>query len=135
MKFIIDNWYLILIALASGVMLVLPMLRGAGAGTLTAAEAVQLINRQKAVVIDVCEPDEYAAGHANGAKNLPLGQFEEKLPATVKNKALPLVLICAKGGRAARAEAIARKLGYEKAQALAGGLKAWRDAGMPVEKA
>ena len=135
MKFIIDNWYLILIALASGVMLVLPMLRGAGAGTLTAAEAVQLINRQKAVVIDVCEPDEYAAGQANGAKNLPLGQFEEKLPATVKNKALPLVLICAKGGRAARAEAIARKLGYEKAQALAGGLKAWRDAGMPVEKA
>ena len=135
MKFIIDNWYLILVALASGVMLLLPMVRGAGGGSLTAAAAVQLINRQKAVVIDVSEPDEFAAGHANGARNLPLGQFEEKLPSTVKNKALPLVLICAKGARAARAEGIAKKLGYEKAQALAGGLKAWRAAGMPVEKA
>jgi len=45
------------------------------------------------------------------------------------------VLICTKGNRASRAEGIAKKLGYEKAQALAGGLKAWRDAGMPVEKA
>ncbi|MDR0226151.1 MAG: rhodanese-like domain-containing protein [Burkholderiaceae bacterium] len=135
MNFIIENWYLIVIALVSGVMLVLPMVRGAGAGSLTAAQAVQLINRQKAVVIDVSEPDEFAAAHANGAKNVPLGQFEEKLPSTVKNKALPLVLMCAKGGRASRAEALAKKLGYENAQALAGGLKAWRDAGMPVEKA
>jgi rhodanese-related sulfurtransferase len=134
-NFIIENWYLIVIALVSGVMLVLPMVRGAGAGSLTAAQAVQLINRQKAVVIDVSEPDEFAAAHANGAKNVPLGQFEEKLPSTVKNKALPLVLMCAKGGRASRAEALAKKLGYENAQALAGGLKAWRDAGMPVEKA
>ncbi|MBA4004249.1 MAG: sulfurtransferase, partial [Delftia sp.] len=63
MKFIIDNWYLILIALASGVMLLLPLVRGAGGGSLTAAQAVQLINRQKAVVIDVCEPEEYAAAH------------------------------------------------------------------------
>jgi len=68
-KFIIDNWYLILIALASGVMLLLPLVRGAGGGSLTAAQAVQLINRQKAVVIDVCEPEEYAAAHANGARN------------------------------------------------------------------
>lgn len=114
MKFIIDNWYLILIALASGVMLLLPLVRGAGGGSLTAAQAVQLINRQKAVVIDVSEPEEYAAAHANGAKNVPLGQFEEKLPATVKNKALPLVLICTKGNRASRAEGIAKKLGYER---------------------
>ncbi|WP_027014777.1 rhodanese-like domain-containing protein [Comamonas composti] len=135
MNFIIDNWYLFLVALASGVMLLLPVLRGAGGGSLSAAGAVQLINRQKAVVLDVCEPEEFAAVHVNGAKNLPLGQFEEKLPSMVKNKALPLVLVCAKGGRAVRAEALARKLGYEKAQALAGGLKAWRDAGLPVEKA
>ena len=134
-KFIIDNWYLMLIAAASGVMLVLPVLRGAAGGSLSAAAAVNLINREKAVVLDVCEPEEFAAGHVNGARNLPLGQFEEKLPAMIKNKQLPVVLVCAKGARAARAEGIARKLGYEKAQALAGGMKAWREAGLPVEKA
>ena len=135
MKFIIDNWYLILIAVASGVMLLLPALRGATGGSLSAAAAVHLINREKAVVLDISEPEEFAAGHVNGAKNLPLSQFEEKLASTVKNKQLPVVLVCASGARAMRAEAIAKKLGYEKAQALAGGMKAWREAGLPVEKA
>ena len=70
-----------------------------------------------------------------GAKNVPLGQLEERLPSLVKNKSLPVVLVCASGARANRAVAVAKKLGYEKAEALAGGLKAWRDASMPVEKA
>ena len=135
MKFILDNWYLILIALISGSMLLVPMLKGGGVGALSTAQAIQLINREKAVVVDVCEPDEFATGHVNGARNVPLGQLEEKLPSVVKNKQLPVVLVCAKGARAARAEAVARKLGYEKAQALAGGMKAWREAGLPVEKA
>jgi len=132
MQFIIDNWYLLALALASGTLLLAPNLRGAG--RLAPNAAVHLINRQRAVVLDVGEPQEFAAAHANGAKNLPLGEFEKKLPATVKNKTLPLVLMCPQGTRAARAEVLARKLGYEKAQALAGGLRAWREAGLPVEK-
>jgi len=134
-KFIIDNWYLIFIALASGAMLLVPVLKGAAGGALTAAAAVQLINREKGVVIDVSEPDEFAAGHVGGAKNIPLAQLEERLPQVVKNKALPLVLVCAKGARAQRAVAVAKKLGYDNAQALAGGLKAWKEASLPVEKA
>ncbi|MBB6560158.1 rhodanese-related sulfurtransferase [Acidovorax soli] len=135
MKFIIDNWYLVFVALASGTMLLWPMIKNAGAGTLSPAGAVQLMNREKAVVIDVCETEEFAAGHVGGAKNIPLNQLEERLPTTVKNKALPLVLVCATGARANRAVGIAKKLGYENVQALAGGLKAWREASMPVEKA
>lgn len=135
MKFFIDNWYLLVVALASGSMLLWPTLRGAGSGSLSPAQAVQLINREKAVVIDVCEAEEFAAGHVGGAKNVPLGQLEERLPSLVKNKSLPLVLVCASGARANRAVAVAKKLGYEKAEALSGGLKAWRDASMPVEKA
>lgn len=135
MKFFIDNWYLLVVALASGSMLLWPTLRGAGAGSLSPAQAVQLINREKAVVIDVCEAEEFAAGHVGGAKNVPLGQLEERLPSLVKNKSLPVVLVCASGARANRAVAVAKKLGYEKAEALSGGLKAWRDASMPVEKA
>ena len=134
MKFILDNWYLIFVALASGSMLLWPVLKSASGGSLTPARAVQLINREKAVVIDVCETEEFAAGHVGGAKNIPLGQLEERLPATVKNKALPVVLVCASGTRANRAVGIAKKLGYDNAQAMAGGLKAWREASLPVEK-
>ena len=134
MNFIIDNWYLILLALASGAMLVFPLVKGGAGGTLSAANAVQLINREKAVVIDVSEPEEFAAGHLKAARNVPLGELQDRLPAIVKNKALPVILVCAKGPRALRAEGIAKKLGYARAQALAGGLKAWREANLPVEK-
>ena len=135
MKFIVDNWMLILIALSSGGMLAWPMVRGANAGSLTAQGAVQLINRERAVVVDVREPEEFAAGHVTGAKNVPLNQLEQKLPAAVKNKSLPLLLVCATGARAQRAVATAKKLGYELAQAVAGGLKSWKDANLPLEKA
>ena len=134
MKFIVDNWYLILLALVTGAMLVVPILKGAAQGGLTAAMAVQLINREKAVVIDVCGADEYNAGHVVGAKNVPLADLEARLPQVVKNKALPLIMVCANGPRAARAAATAKKLGYANAQVLAGGIKAWSAAGMPVEK-
>ena len=134
MKFILDNWTLIAIALASGAMLFWPVLKGATGGALTPQAAVQLINREKAVVIDICEVDEFAVGHVGGAKNIPLAQFEDKLPGAVKNKALPLILVCKSGARSKRALGIAKKLGYAQAQSLNGGMNAWRTANLPVEK-
>ena len=135
-KFLIDNWMLISIALASGGMLVWPLVAGGmNAGSLTASGAVTLINREKAVVVDVSEIEEFAAGHVGGAKNVPFSDLEDKLPAAAKNKALPLILVCATGSRANRALAVAKKLGYEQAQVLGGGLKAWKEANLPIEKA
>jgi rhodanese-related sulfurtransferase len=135
-KFLLDNWMLISVALSSGALLLWPVIAGgARAGSLSPAAAVQLINREKAVVIDVSEPHEYVGGHVVGSKNLPFGQLEEKLPALVKNKATPLIMVCPVGARAARAAGQAKKLGYEKAQSIAGGLKAWRDASLPLDKA
>ena len=134
MKFLIDNWMLISVALASGGLLLWPVIQGATATGLSPANAVQLINREKAVVVDVCETEEFAAGHLGGAKSVPLGQFEQRLPEVVKNKGLPLILVCPNGARANRALGIAKKLGYEKAQVLSGGLKSWKEANLPVEK-
>ena len=134
MKFLIDNWFLILAALVSGGLLLAPLLqRGVGGGKLSPSEAVMLINREKAQLIDVSEPAEYAAGHAVGAKNVPLGKLESssELP---KNKAVPIVVLCPSGTRASRAAGILRKLGYENTRPLAGGLAAWREANLPVEK-
>ena len=136
MKFIVDNWALILLAVTSGGMLAWPLVRGgAGGGSLTAQGAVQLINRERGVMVDVRDPAEFATGHATGARNVPFDQLEQKLAATVKNKTVPLLLMCATGARAGRALATAKKLGYEQAQVVSGGLKGWKEANLPVEKA
>jgi rhodanese-related sulfurtransferase len=135
-SFFLDNWMLFAIALASGGMLMFPALTsGGGAAGLTPTEVVQLINREKAAVVDVCGPDEFAAGHVTGAKNVPLPELEAKLAGVVKNKNLPLVLVCASGMRSKRAVSIAKKLGYENTHSLTGGMGAWRTANLPVEKA
>ncbi len=126
---------LVAVAAGSALALFLPTITKGAAGGVEPTEAVLLINREKAVLIDVCEPAEYAQGHAMGSKNIPLGQLESQLPLLVKNKSLPVILVCQVGGRASRAAAQAKKLGYERAQALSGGLKAWREASLPVEKA
>lgn len=135
MNFFVENWVLILVAFVSGALLVWPMVqRSSGGGTAVSAnEAVRLINREKAVLIDVCEPGEFAAGHAIGSRNVPLGQLEgaKALPS---NKTIPVVLICATGARSARGAAQLRKAGYEKAVTVAGGNNAWREAQLPIEK-
>lgn len=134
MDFLLQNWMLVLVAAVSGGMLLWPAIGGGGGGAkVSVSEAVHLINREKAVLIDVCEPAEYAAGHAVGARSVPLGSLESSkaLPA---NKAQPVVIVCQSGARATRAAGILRKLGYENAKVLAGGMAAWREANMPIEK-
>lgn len=129
-----ENLLLIALAAASGGLLIWPRLRDGGAnGAVSTAQAVQLINRERAVLIDVSEPAEFAAGHAGGSKNVPFGSLEASTDLP-KNKALPVVVVCPTGARASRAAGILRKLGFEKARPLAGGLRAWREASLPVEK-
>jgi len=135
-SFFIENWILIAVAFTAGAMLVWPAVSAGGrTGSLKVTEAVMLMNRDKAVVVDVCDATEFAGGHVIGAKNVPLADLETKLPGTVKNKATPVILVCATGARSNRALAIAKKLGYENAHSLSGGMGAWRAASMPVEKA
>src|SRR5688572_5371741 len=117
MKFLMDNWMLLSVAFVSGAMLLWPAVaRGQRSGTLSAPQAIHLINRERAVLVDVSETEEFAAGHVVGSKNVPLGQLEQRLPDAVKNKTVPLILVCGNGARSQRALATAKNLGYEKAQ-------------------
>jgi rhodanese-related sulfurtransferase len=133
-SYIADNWYWIVAAAASGGLILWQQLKEGGAGGLTPAQAVQLINKEKAQVIDVCEAAEFAAAHVAGAKNIPLGEVAsgKGLPG---NKKLPLVVVCASGVRSAKAVTQLKALGYDNAPSLGGGLKAWREANLPIDKA
>jgi rhodanese-related sulfurtransferase len=133
-SFLADNWIWIFAAASSGGILLWQQIQQSGSGGIPPAAAVQLMNKEKAVVIDVCGADEFAAGHVAGAKHIPLAELStaKGLPS---NKKLPIVVVCASGARSAKAAAELRKLGHENVQSLAGGLKAWREANLPIQKA
>jgi rhodanese-related sulfurtransferase len=135
LDFLRQNYLLVLVALVSGGMLVWPYLRRASGGPwVTPAQATHLINREDASVIDVRDAAEYGAGHVLGAKNMPVARLAAAGAELAKRKAKPLIVYCASGERSTKAAAALRKQGFERVFSLAGGMKAWQDAGLPVER-
>jgi len=125
-------WLMVVVAAIAGGLLLWPTITGARNAGISATEAVRLMNREKASVIDVSEPGEFAAGHIVGSRNIPIGRLEVA-PELPKNKTLPIVLVCASGKRAAKAAKALQAKGYAKPLVLAGGLAAWKSANMPIE--
>jgi len=105
-----------------------------GGKDVSVTEAVQLINRKDAVVLDVRDGAEYASGHAPNARHIPLADLGKRLKELDKVKGRPLVVMCRSGTRAGTACALLRKNGFEEAFPLRGGLLGWQQASMPVEK-
>ena len=135
MKFVIDNIFLVAIALASGTMLVWPLLRrGAGGPSVNTLEATQLINREDALVLDVREQAEYAQSHILNSRGLPLSQLEARIGDIEKFKNKPVIVYCATDNRSSAAAATLKKLGFSRVVVLSGGFSAWQQAGLPVQK-
>jgi rhodanese-related sulfurtransferase len=136
MQFVQTNIWLILIAVVSGGMLLWPAIRRAvqGGGEVGTLEATQLINRRDAIVLDVREPGEYAAGHLPNAKHIPLGQLASRLKELEKFKERPIVITCASGSRSGSAQSLLKKNGFKEAVNLKGGIAAWQQASLPLEK-
>lgn len=88
------------------------------------------------VIIDVREPDEYAAGHLAGAINIPRGLLEFKLSGTpaLERRDLCVVLYCKTSGRSALAANTMQSMGYLNVVSMAGGYDAWVESGGPVVK-
>jgi rhodanese-related sulfurtransferase len=132
-KFIQDNLLLVVVAFVSGAMLLWPLLRrGAGGPYVDTARATQLINREDALVVDVRDPGEFGTGHILGAKNVPLSRIDAG-EVDIKAKDTPLI-VCCDGNRSQKAVAGLKKLGFTNVANLSGGIGAWRQAGLPVEK-
>ena len=135
-QFVQNNIWLVLAAVVSGLMFLWPTVakRFSRTREVGAAEAVQLINRQDAAILDVREPNEFKGGHIPNARNVPVGQIEERMKDLEKLKSKPILLVCATGNRSAAACATLHKAGFEQVYALAGGMGAWQQAGMPTQK-
>jgi rhodanese-related sulfurtransferase len=135
-KFVVDNIFLIGLAVGSGIMLLWPMLKGgaSGARELTPAEAVLLINRENALVLDVRDEMEFAGGHIADARNIPLSQLTERINELTKYKQKPLLVNCLDGVRSGNACGVLKKAGFTSIYNLKGGVNAWNQANLPVVK-
>ena len=137
LKFLTDPWNMFLVAVAfvSGAMLVWPAVRrGTGGASLSTLQATLLINQQNALVLDVREAAEYEKGHMLNARNIAFGELESRAGEIEKHKSKPVIVVCDDGNRSGKAATTLRKQGFEQVFTLSGGVRAWRQAGLPLEK-
>ena len=122
-------------ALASGALLIWSSLSGrSGSRGLSTLQTTQLINSKNAIVVDLRDPAEFAAGTVTGARNMPAETVPERLVDLARFKSRPLILICSAGQRSGRAVAEFTAGGFTEVYNLTGGVNAWREAGLPLVK-
>ncbi|CAG7596319.1 rhodanese-like domain-containing protein [Candidatus Vallotia tarda] len=137
MKFFTEPANIILIAtvLISGVLLVWPVWLSLNeTNVYTPQEAIQLINRRNAVILDLRYDDEFMRGHLPQARHLLFNELNSKVSQAVKNKKIPVLLVCQNGRYSARARNMLKKAGYLEVFTLQGGIEAWQRSDLPVVK-
>ncbi len=129
--FIQHNILLISLALGSGLMLIIPHIKK-DKSAVSPAEAVTLINRSNALVLDVRDASEFSGGHIAQAKNIPLTELANRLDELKKHQNKAILVHCQRGVRSAKACAILRKAEFTQVTHLQGGLNAWAAAKLPM---
>lgn len=131
MKFLIDNIWLILIALLSGGALAWPTL-ARSKHTVTTLEAIQLLNKGKIQILDVRSAEEFATGHLRAAKHIPLKELGSRLGEL--NKSEGVLVVCASGTQALRGVTQLAIAGFTDLYSLEGGVAQWQSQGLPISK-
>ncbi|HXX28702.1 MAG TPA: rhodanese-like domain-containing protein [Terriglobales bacterium] len=94
----------------------------------------KLDGREKFLLIDVREESEFALDHLPGAVHLGKGILERDIEARVPSLNTPMILYCGGGFRSALAADNLQKMGYSNVLSMVGGIRGWRDKGLPLEK-
>jgi rhodanese-related sulfurtransferase len=97
-------------------------------------DAAAKLNSGNAVIIDVRDKDEWDEGHIPGATHMSRGTIELDIEEKVSDPNALIVCHCGGGGRSALAAENLQKMGYKNVRSMAGGLKAWKAAGLPTTK-
>ncbi|MFZ1891132.1 MAG: rhodanese-like domain-containing protein [Formosimonas sp.] len=127
------NLALIATAVGSGLMLLYTGINGRNISQLSPAQATQLINK-RAQILDLRSVEQFAAGHVLNAKSLPFAGLKEQLGLLKLKKDKPVLLICERGAIASKAVAALTAAEFTDVHVLEGGLKAWREAQLPLVK-
>jgi rhodanese-related sulfurtransferase len=133
-EFLLNNLALVALFVASGVMLFWPelsKLSGGGGQEIGTLEATRLMN-QGSLVLDVRDEKAYATGHLPKARHIPLADLANRVSEIVKFKEKPVLVTG--GARAGAAAKVLRRSGFTNVFQLKGGVAAWQQASLPMEK-
>lgn len=133
MNFIIDNIFIVAIAVISGAALLWPALAPRGKRA-TPLQVTQMINRGKTTIVDVRSAEAFAAGHLRDAKHIPLADLTNRIGELDKSKSRTVVVVCETGARGDKAARQLQAAGFEDVHSLEGGLAAWKAANLPLAK-
>lgn len=97
-------------------------------------DAAAKLQNKEAVIVDVRETDEWEEGHIPHAIHLSRGTIELDIEEKVPDPSSTVILHCGGGGRSALAAESLQKMGYKNVRSMAGGVKAWKAAGLPTSK-
>lgn len=103
-----------------------------GAKNIAPATAINLINHEDGLMLDVRETNEYSGGHIINSVHIPLSKLSSDLNHIDKYKGKPVIAYCRSGSRSLGACATLQKAGFENVSNLSGGMLAWQNAGLPV---
>lgn len=134
--FLLNNLALVALFLASGALLLWPDISrfGGGANAVGTLEATRLMNQPGTLVLDVRHGPEFAAGHLPRARHIPLGELAARVGEIAKFKDKPVIVTCRSGARAGSACRALKKAGFASVYNLKGGVPAWEQASLPVER-
>ena len=136
MSFVETYWYLFALLFFSGGMLLWPLVQRhlspmKNVGNL---EATRLINSANALLVDVRETKEFEGGRLPKAVHIPLSQLASRADELARHAGRPVVAYCMTGNRSGLAAKALARIGFKDIYRLSGGYRAWKDAGLPVEK-
>src|SRR5271157_5664674 len=136
LQFLQQNWLPLLVMIGSGAMWLWLTLRPrfSPIREIGAIEATQLINRRDALMLDLREPKEYEGGRVPNALHLPQSQLASRAHELEQLTSRPVIAYCDRGQRSRTAATALTRLGFAEVYTLRGGLRAWSEAGLPVEK-
>jgi rhodanese-related sulfurtransferase len=135
-EFILTNIWLVALFVASGIMLVWPELSSLAAGgtQIGTLEATRLMNQGHALILDVRDAPEFASGHLPRARHIPMQELSKRIEEIGKYKDKPVIVTCRNGSRAGAATRFLKRAGFTAVYQLKGGLAAWQQASLPVER-
>ena len=136
LPFITHHWLLsaLFVILLIAIIITEMLTKAAGAQGLSPHEAVQLINKSDAIVVDLRTKDAFVRGHIINAVNVPFSTLQKGIEKLIDQKHKPIILVCAQGVESAKAAKMIQEKEFESVSLLRGGLRTWLDEKLPLEK-
>jgi rhodanese-related sulfurtransferase len=133
-EFLTNHWMLTLSFTMILALLIRSFIGIRGVNNVKPMEAIQLINHNQAVILDVRLENEFKEGHILNSIHIPVGLLHNRIKELDKYKSKPIIINCRSGNRSTTASGILRKQGFEAVHILTGGIMAWKNANLPLHK-